>query len=400
MLAFGKARHGVAEGWRSALPAGVKIWYALTSAYVLMRYLLAVQAGGHVWITGDWLLNWRAGFMRRGLTGSLTYNLADLTGIDPLYIVTAMQVAIFLALAWAVLHMLNRIEITIPVALLVLSPAFLMPFFIVKQAMSKEMIGFLALAILALRAFGHGRWTLWAAVAIFAFGSLAHEINAFLAPHALALLAVLVLGGRIGRREALATGLAIVAIALGAIVVAMIWNGAGLGAAVCQVMLDYGGRPDFCGTDGPTIWLDRDMAYGMEFTWDVNVVTGVWPWFVLGFLLSMLPFCLFRLTGESRLAQSWLPVLCAGMAIVVLGPLFVIASDWGRWISMHVTALTFLAFAALRLGQIEPSPRITSPVWLLYGAIWAMPDFGEPLTTGLLQKALSLGAHLRHFTGG
>lgn len=389
---IGLGRQAV-EGWRLALPAGVRIWYAVTSAYVLMRYLLELRHGGHVWITGDWLLNWRAGFMRRGLTGSLTYTLSDLTGIDPLWIVAAMQVAFFVALAVAVLFMLKRVAITVPVALLILSPAFIMPFFVVKQAMSKEMVGFLALALLALRAFGLRPWVTWAAVAVFAFAGFAHETNAFLMPAALALLAVLVAGGAMPRAEARNAGLALVAIAAVVILTAMIWNGAGLSQAVCEVMLSYGGQKAFCGTWGPTIWLDRDMAYGMTFTWDVNVVSGVWPWFVLGFVLSMLPFALFRLTGDTAGRRSLWLLAAAALGILVFAPLFVIASDWGRWIAMHTTALTFMVLAGLRLGLVEPRPGVTSPIWLLYGAVWAMPDYGEPLTAGLFQKAFSAVAH-------
>ena len=142
------------------------------------------------------------------------------------------------------------------------------------------------------------------------------------------------------------------------------------------------------------------MAYGMHFTWVENVLTGVWPWFILGFALSMAPFALFRVTGDVGGRKTRLALLAAFAGLLVFSPLFVIASDWGRWIAMHVFCLTILTFVALRLGLLEERIKNLSPVFLAFALVWAMPDFGEPLTAGVLQKAVSLAAHATRFLGG
>ena len=71
-----------ANGEKSILRAVVIAYLVAASLYITLRYLREIAKGGQVWTTGDWLLSYRAGFMRRGLTGSLTYGLTDLTGID------------------------------------------------------------------------------------------------------------------------------------------------------------------------------------------------------------------------------------------------------------------------------------------------------------------------------
>ena len=386
---------------KSILRSAVLAYLGLAAVYIFLQYLREIADGGQVWTMGDWLISYRAGFVRRGLTGSMTYGLTDFTGIPALYVAAAMQMMVYLALLATVLFILRRLNITVAVAILAISPVFmLMPFFFPKLAMIKEMIGFLAMALLGTAAFTTRRWPFWVGIAVFAAAGFAHEINAFMAPDLLALLLLLAWAGVIRRGQAmLAAGIAIVA-AGAAVLTSMLYNGNGLGTAICKVMLSYGGRPEFCGDQGPTEWLERDMAYGMHFTWVENVLTGVWPWFILGFALSMAPFALFRVTGDVGGRKTRLALLAAFAGLLVFSPLFVIASDWGRWIAMHVFCLTILTFVALRLGLLEERIKNLSPAFLAFALVWAMPDFGEPLTAGVLQKAVSLAGHVTRFLGG
>lgn len=374
------------------------IFIAAASCYTAARYLLQINDGGHVWTTGDWLLSYRAGFVRRGLTGSITYGLTDWTGINALYVAVATQLLVFGALVAVVLFILSRLEMTVPVAILALSPAFvLMEFYILKLAGSKELIGFLCVALVGLTAFLGRKWPLWVGTGLFAASGFAHEINAFLAPDLLALLLILSLTGVVPRAHAMIAAGVVVVAAAAAILTSMIYNGNGMGDAICQVMLSYGGKPEFCGHQGPIFWLERDMAYGMQFTWDANVVSGVWPWFILGFVLSMAPFLLFRVKGDENGQRTRRVLLAAFAGIVTFAPLFVIASDWGRWIAMHTFCLTILTYVCLRLGIVEERHKNLSPVFLVFSLVWAMPDYGAPLTTGALQKVVSLANHIANF---
>lgn len=393
--------HLAGFGKKSLLRSAVVAYLFAATVYTTLRYLHEVGRGGQVWTTGDWLLSYRAGFMRRGLTGSITYGLTDLTGIDALYVATSMQVFVYAALIATVIFVLSRVKMSVPVAILALSPTFLlMPFFFTKLAMCKEMIGFLAVALVGVTAFTSQRWLLWLGVAVFVASGFAHEINAFLAPNLLALLSILAMTHVIMRRQAILAAAIIAVSAFAAIVTSMLYNGNGLGDAVCQVILSYGGWVEFCGKSGPTVWLDRDMAYGIQFTWDANIRSGVWPWFVLGFVLSMLPFLLFRLKGDEDGRKTRLVRLAALAGILAFAPLFLIASDWGRWIAMHVFCLTILTYVALHLDLIEERAKNLSPVFLIFSLVWAMPDYGEPLTTGTLQKAKSLAGYAQRYFGG
>lgn len=398
-VSFGKiSLHSHSE--RSLLRSAVITYLFVASLYVILRYLREISKGGQVWTTGDWLLSYRAGFMRRGLTGSITYGLTDLTGIDALYVAAATQTLIYATLIGLVLFILKRVKMTVPVAILAMSPVFLlMPFFFSKLGMSKEMIGFLAVTLVAMSAFTPRKWPLWAGIAVFAAAGFAHEINAFLAPDLLAMLLVLTLTGVISRGQACIAAAVVLVSAGTAIVTSMLYNGNGMGDAVCQVILSYGGWNEFCGKSGPTVWLDRDMAYGMTFTWGANVASGVWPWFILGFVLSMLPFALFRVVGDTTGRQTRLVLMAAVAGILAFSPLFIIASDWGRWIAMHTFFLTILTFVCLHRGLIKERFEHLSPAFLIFSLVWAMPDYGAPLTTGAFQKTVSLAGYAQQFLG-
>jgi hypothetical protein len=383
---------------RPALRVSVLLFLALAAAYTAFRYFLEITHGGQVWTTGGWLVSYRAGFVRRGLTGSLTFGISDLTGLNAIYVAAAMQFAIYAAMVASVLFILSRVKMTTAVALLAISPVFLlMPFYFVKLAMIQEMVGFLAISLVATSAFTNRRWPFWAGIGIFGLSGFAHEINAFLAPILLVLVLILAWKDVISRRQAL-IGSAIAVVAAGAaILTSVIFNGNGMGNDICQVILSYGGRAEYCGPDGPTVWLDRDVAYGMHYTWVANVESGVWPWFILGFILAMAPFLLFRVANDTTGRQTILVFLLACVGILVFSPMFVIATDWGRWISMHVFGLTILTFVSLRLGLLEERFPHLHPVILTFGLVWALPDFGEPMSGGMLRKAMTVGSRAEQF---
>src|SRR5690606_21036483 len=104
--------------------------------------------------------------------------------------------------------------------------------------------------------------------------------------------------GVLTMREAVIAAALVVTSAAATIVLAMVFNGAGLSQAVCDAVLRRGGAEMFCGHQGAFVWLDRDMAYGASFTWQANVASGIWPWFVVGYMLAMLPFGFFRVADD------------------------------------------------------------------------------------------------------
>ena len=374
--------------------SGILIYLAAVTVYVALRYAALYPDGGHVWTTGDWLIHYGAGFVRRGLTGWITFQLSDWTGLNITLVAMITQTIIYVIMMGLVLYLLSRLTMTGPVMMLAVSPVvLLMPFYNLKLAMCKEMIGYLGLALITAMAFTERRWMLWAGIAVLGISGFTQEINAFLAPFALVLVLIYRFTGHIEKRTAILAAVLTVLPAAASVLAAMAFPGFGLSAEVCRQLLARGATDLFCVELAPIWWLDRDIADGMAFAWKVNVATGVWPWFILGFALSMFPFFFFRVVGDRTWRSTALVLAAAVLGLAIFAPLFVVASDWGRWISMHVFALAMLTFVALRFGLIEERTTSVHPAFLLYGVFWSMPDFGEPLDAGLLSKGWSLVQH-------
>ncbi len=96
---------GLAAG-SSPLPRGLVHLQRLTLAFVaivavgaVFRLVRVNSLGGNFWITGDWLIRYADGYVRRGLLGELAWYLALPPGVDLLWAVTALQVMSFTAFA-------------------------------------------------------------------------------------------------------------------------------------------------------------------------------------------------------------------------------------------------------------------------------------------------------------
>ncbi len=376
---------------RSFFRLAVYLFFALLALYVAARHATIAVKGHYYWTLGDWLINYGAGFVRRGITGSFTFLVADLTGLPLSVAAGAMQILLYLAVAALVLYLFSKIRWTGPVLLLLFSPVFLlMPFYYKHMSMSKELIGFLALGLMAAAAKGR-IWLLWVGIAVFSVAGFAHEVNAFLAPAALGLLLLFFVGGILTRGQALTSATAILVAALVALLMATLFQGHGMSQAICDQIVSHGGSAELCSKGGPIDWLERDAAFGFAEMWKITFAVGNWKWFILAYLLALAPFLLFRVRPpHSARFGFW---LFAGLffGILTMTPLFVVATDWGRWIAMYVFGLTLLTVTALRLNLIEERIDELGPLFLIYGLVWSMPESGYTHTSwGMLEFSLKV----------
>ena len=72
------------------LPYGIWIFFS----YFTLHYAIEISNGGNGWKTGDWLINYSDGFIRRGFMGSILYAISD-KGIPLLWLTYSIQVAIY-----------------------------------------------------------------------------------------------------------------------------------------------------------------------------------------------------------------------------------------------------------------------------------------------------------------
>ena len=136
-------------------------WFKTTYGFLffmmsllVIQYGAQVHAGGHPWKTGDWLINYSDGFIRRGLSGSLTLISAQKLSIDLKWTTFALQAGIFSILITFILREFWKFKETPKSIFILLSPAFIFMFWIndPSVAFRKEIIIYLSL-IFTLKAF-------------------------------------------------------------------------------------------------------------------------------------------------------------------------------------------------------------------------------------------------------
>lgn len=374
----------------------VVFFLVLATVYVSARYVVVISQGGNSWTTGDWLIHYGSGFVRRGLSGSVTFLISDLTGVSPLYVAALLQILIYIAMVYFVLVVFLQVAWTGPVIMLLVSPVFLlMQFYYLKLAIIKEVVGYLGVAMIAAFLASQSRFVLWAGVIVVSAAGFVHEINVFLLPAALALIVLFMWSGNLDRMQGTAASVVLIVVSASAAALSVLYNGNGLSESICAEIIARVQGDLFCKPGGPVMWLDRTTAEGFAFAWDKQVASGAWPMFLAGYFLAILPWAFFRLTGARSIRDQILAFVTVALGVAIMFPLFVVASDWGRWISMYVFSLTLLTVTGVKLGLVEPRIQSSSPIFLIYGLTWSMPDFsGAPFTFGLFQKLYLLASRV------
>ena len=127
---------------------GVVSSIALFSVY---RYVIDASLGTDSWRTGDWLINYQGGFVRRGFIGEIIYRISP-NRLTTIWLAIAFQCFIYLLLVYFLLKLFFAKVIERFWILLLFSPGFviLFPFYDELGAFRKELIIFLAFVFLML----------------------------------------------------------------------------------------------------------------------------------------------------------------------------------------------------------------------------------------------------------
>lgn len=338
---------------------------------MVSMYALDIRAGGNPWKTGDWLIHYETGWVRRGLMGSVLLALSDM-GLPLLWLTFAVQTGVLVGLFAIVVHLYRMVPREREWWLVLLNPAFLLfPFFSIEGGYRKEMLVLLALACMAL---GHARgrmgpWHVAAGLLLYGVAVFSHEGMAFSLPFFLWLIWRGQHLGSLRREHAIAASLAWVLISALALWVAQRHPGhADTAAGVCEAITARGVPDRVCG--GAIDWLGRDVEHvraKVQAALRDNLLT-----YLPLVLLSLLPWALLR--PQVRSHRVWL-----GLGVLAFLPLYVLAEDWGRWTHTWVS-LGFIVLLADTVRVPMNFVRVPLPWLLLYLCTWSMPHccLGRP----------------------
>lgn len=320
----------------------LKSFYVLTGLAVTFSaaYLWAIidisrlySADG--WSGGDWLINYSAGFIRRGLSGQLIDNLASYASISHIKIIIAIKLISYICIVGFVLHLVCSRRAGFIEFILFLAPWALM-FDLINPTASgrKEILLFATFCIYVcldrqsekLDKAIFLRWQFWFQSGVFIFLVLCHEGLYFFLPF-FGFYDVLKHGFS---KRSIVSFLAAFGLASIAFLCTYSFRGTSDQAQlICSNMIAAGFDPMIC--QGAISSL-REFTFHFPQTY--------YRIYGASALLSLLPiFCFGLLLNNSWPSQKvwfWGVLVCLAFTI----PLYVVSYDWGRWI--HIFALMSL----------------------------------------------------------
>tara|TARA_R110000751_G_scaffold8041_3_gene32520 strand:- start:23475 stop:24644 length:1170 start_codon:yes stop_codon:yes gene_type:complete len=353
------------ERW---LPVAIDFFLVISFFHISVQVARDVAAGGNGWKQGDWLINSINGDVRRGFSGDLFIYASDIFGTELLTLVAVTQVALLGLLFLAFRTLLRGINPS-TTAILAISPAIFTVFWVAdpQGSVRKELLTFLGLTVCALGIVRERDIFFAAGAFIVSIGFLAHEAMILFLPLMWALLA---LSWSSKKRSILKSILVVIVsfFSFYALHFALSNIQVPSSGMVCQPLMERGLDKRIC--DGTIAWLTYDRAQGQQAVLS-NLSPASTAYFVLSYLAAMAPFFYLLMRCQKRpLALMFL----IASAIPFL-PLYFVAVDWGRWVSLHIFSVVLLTAVAFQIGKLRLT-RDIDPVMLsvlITGALLVSP---------------------------
>lgn len=370
-------------------------WIQLCFAYVavatLVEGLLAIRHS-RSWLISDWLINYQAGFIRRGLPGEVAYYLWHTSHISPVFWVVCFYLGSFAIFLAAFFVLVLRSTRSVWVFAIVISPATLSFHILHPQAGFRKEIIFLAAfaaLLVLLQTTKLASTMLIASLTIFmVVGVLSHEALFVYSPY---VFAALVGSGRSVKQAISEFSLPLFAGLVTAYVCATHLGNMEMAKGICS-SLGYKfigpDSHDICGSGAiPYLRYSADAARLMSQT---LVRHDHYLWIFPGFaLLALLPAfgesrSLSRLGLRPEVRIIWISAVASFTMSLIL---FWYGIDWGRWIYIHTVSISMLLLfigrkggARLRtgvggIGHTSASGKVLAGVFLFaYATLWALPN--------------------------
>lgn len=319
-------------------------------------------AGDDPWLTGDWLVSYAGGFIRRGLFGFLL-GIGSPTQQRTVITLWLIQVLLYAVLFAVVMRWALCLPSPTRWVPLFLSPAFLLfSLHDFQGSHRKEIIGLVALAIMveSVRAGRFCRTALGVALILLLIGAFSHEINALFVPALIGVAVAAFRASLITMRQLRAFIGGSAAIGGLALLLSVLRPGdSETVAAVCSDLIGRGFEESVCG--GAIGYLG--FATSDAFASVGNRLPGQLLFVVVGI------FAIAGLRLSTWFRQN------TRLIFAVCGPFFLlypVGMDWGRWIMVQATVATF--FVVLGEWQQRNVPdRLPWPFVLVYVLCWRAP---------------------------
>lgn len=369
--------------------AGLRTRGTIAAFWVLLLVGFSVYASSPVTFlsspfnVGDWIINYQAGFVRRGFIGEILYQLAKLTNSNIGFLAVYFQIILLVFIGFVVTYLSVR-NSSKWLAWIVLSPVgFLYATYNGDGGYRKELLLFTALAMLALATRTSRRNSLlllWLSLLTFGVTVLSWEPAALVLPGIWWLCDAVTAQGvstTAFRRAFVFVGV------LGLSLSSLFHGNAAQMQHICHSVLALGGS-------NQSVCHGALLELSVTPSQQLATLASFFPkylWYA-GFLgLALLPFALSGWFKQNRRIATSL--------LFATSMLYFVGTDYGRWIHLQATCL-----AILWLVKPEGAPLVSIPLRVERSALvawvigWSAPYSYNPLIwQGLLIASYHRLAH-------
>ncbi len=346
------------------------------------------------WSVGDWLINYSAGFVRRGLPGEFALRLGHGLGLSPIYVILFLQLSLYAVVFYCVWKLLAHSNWNLWVVTILLSPATLAFQVLDPPAgFRKEILLFAGLGTLLVLLL-HKPWRDgWLILCASVFGvvcALSHEPLVLFTPYLFAALAI----GFQSIPRAVKVGILPIVLTVATAALAAQHPG---NLQMAQKMCSSLGNSDpnmprsIC--NGAIAYIGRDQAFARA---EVRNYIQTYRYYSLYTVLTVLAGIPILMASRKLWSHRSLHrdlFLLAALTLVSVAastPLFLYGGDWGRWIYIHVFCIFLLLLFLDARRQLDPATaepvptpstsrpkRIAIALFLFsYATCWDLPHMG------------------------
>jgi len=347
--------------------------FAFVSLSMLARRLFFRNSLYPQFDMGEWLINYKGGFVRRGLFGEFLLHVLNLDEPYAGYLLFVVQALLYLTLITFLFNFIRKLLYSWSTIALCCSPAVGLFFFENDARPRKELIGLFVLIVFVIvnkKVYEKYIFLKWLAILMFGVSCFSSEINALLLPSFLYVLHVSNRGGELSVKYR-AQKLSLIAISLISFGLSAIFHGnIQVAKMVCSDVIHHGFSSTICGYN--TIWTYGAIDWlGVSIGEVSPLLRHHFPLYFGYFPLILLAIIPIILTQWFRSYWRW----CLVCSIFVL-PLYVTALDYGRWTFMLATELAIMIIATKDVEIEHPFwNKFTTPIFTLG---WGIPYYAHP----------------------
>ncbi len=295
---------------------------------------------------GEWLINYQSGFIRRGLSGEIIFQLSKIFNSN-------LQLAYFVILSIICLMfyrlnyiLLKNIKFNFFTILVLFSPLLYFFFIIINGVgIRKEILLFLFYLwyLISISSKNFNKNSLWKFIFIFPILLFIHEGIFFYLPYIL--IPIFLVKKKVEYKNFIPHFFVLIFISTISMIILFFFRGSEKSVyEICQSLINY--TPIGCLERGPIFALKdnllRDPSNNSMLFFYFKASYMSWTGYLTYIIYSFIPLIL--LFKFAKIKNKIFYILIYFLIIVFSFPLFHVAEDWSRWFSIHIHLTVFLLF--------------------------------------------------------